>query len=60
VLSSYYQKAWLFKLAAALGSELFEREGLYLSDQQSKIFKVLDQDKAFLRLFFIPDSLLTL
>jgi hypothetical protein len=32
MLSSYYQKAWLFKLATALGSELFEEEGLYFSN----------------------------
>jgi hypothetical protein len=32
MLNSYYQKAWLFKLATALGSELFGKEGLYLSN----------------------------
>jgi hypothetical protein len=32
MLSNYYQKAWLFRLAIALGLELFEREGLYFSN----------------------------
>jgi hypothetical protein len=32
VFNSYYQKAWLFKLATALGSELFKKEGFYFNN----------------------------